>query len=100
MRLFVNQTNRVYTDPVMDISVIPNVTITDATVECNLYDADDNLITDSDIVLVHENAGIYGGEWPVLDITADVVYYIEVIVTKSAKVIWYTKQAITARINK
>ena len=99
MRLFVNQTNRVYTDPVMDITVDPNIPITDATAACKLYDMSDVLITNSDIALLHTSGGVYVGEWPVLAVVKDTKYQIEIIVTKAGKTIWYTKQEITARIN-
>lgn len=99
MRLFVNQTNHVYTDPVMDITVTPHIPITDATAVCNLYDMEDTLITNSNISLLHTTGGVYTGEWPVLSVIKDVDYQIEIIITKAGKTIWYTKQVITARVN-
>lgn len=99
MRLFVNQTNHVFTDPVMDLTVTPNTPITDATAACNLYDLDGALITNSNIALPHTSGGVYAGEWPILAVVKDTLYYIEIIITKAGKTIWYTKQLIKARIN-
>lgn len=101
MRLFINQANRLYTDPVMDITVTPPVPITNLDdVSVNLYTMADVLIVGSDIQLFHTTGGVYAAEWPdTLATIKDTEYLIECIMIKDGKRVWYTKQVITARIN-
>lgn len=102
MRLFINQANRITTDPVMDITLSVPVPITDLDdVSINLYTMADVLIVGSDIQLFHTTGGVYAAEWPdTLATVKDTDYQIEVIMMKDGKRVWYTKQTITARVNK
>lgn len=102
MRLFINQANRITTDPVMDITLPIPTPITDLDdVSVNLYDMNDVLITGSNIQLFHTSGGVYANEWPdSLPTIKDTDYQIECTMIKNGKIVWYTMQTITARVNK
>lgn len=97
MRFFVQQTNYLVTDPVIDS--LSKVAQTTAVVTAKLYEGD-TLVEDSDVTLSHVGNGVYQGQWPVLDVIADepnqTKYEIEFSITISGNVVHYLRGPITA----
>lgn len=96
MRLFCNQTNLVYTDPVID--KITQAPVTTAVVTANLYDSSDTLVPSSNITLPHINGGVYRAVMPVLAVVDKNTYQIELLVKISGVTVWYFKGPIKAII--
>lgn len=99
MRIFLNQTNDIWTDPVInDRTKIPETT---AAATAKLWeDKNKNVqVPDSSITMNHTSAGVYLGTFPELEELIDAtVYYLEMEVRVSGVRVWYFFGPITARL--
>lgn len=99
MRLFLNQTNDVWTDPVINDRT--KAIETGAVAIAKLWNDKNKTsqVPDSSITLNHTSGGVYLGTFPELEELIDKTeYYLEIDVRISGVRVWYFFGPITARL--
>lgn len=94
MRILINQTNRIETTPILDIST--GTPLTTLTVEATVFDG----VTELDsISLLHTSGGVYVGTFDVIpELEDDKEYTFELVVKQGSTNIWYFKGPVKAVI--
>ncbi len=96
MRLFINQTNLLYTEPVLD--TLTGEPVLGLIINVKVFDENNTLITGSDITLTDNGDGTYKGTEPILGLTNHALYQIEVNVLFGSTPVWYFKGPVRALI--